>query len=67
MILRCSEDEYPVHTVEITRSFALMKTEVTQELYEAVIGKIIPVPFLMVVIFPLKMSAGLMLYDLPMS
>ena len=34
----CEDDESPVHTVEITRSFALMKTEVTQELYEAVMG-----------------------------
>ncbi len=34
----CNDHEYPAHTVEITRSFALMKTEVTQELYEAVIG-----------------------------
>ena len=30
----CTDGEYPVHTVEITRPFMLMKTEVTQELYE---------------------------------
>ena len=35
----CFDDEYPVHTVEITRSFALMTTEVTQEVYEAVMGE----------------------------
>lgn len=35
----CENDEYPIHDVEITRSFALMKTEVTQELYEAVMGE----------------------------
>ena len=36
----CWKDDYhvetPIHTVEITRAFALMKTEVTQELYETV-------------------------------
>ena len=35
----CFENEYPVHDVEITRPFALMTTEVTQELYEEVIGE----------------------------
>ena len=35
----CDEWESPIHTVEITRPFALMKTEVTQELYEAVMGE----------------------------
>ena len=35
---QCYEPEYPVHTVEITRAFMMMKTEVTQGLYEAVMG-----------------------------
>jgi len=35
----CEDDEYPVHEVEITRPFALMTTEVTQGLYEAVMGE----------------------------
>ena len=35
----CSSDEYPVHTVEITREFYLMESEVTQGLYESVMGE----------------------------
>ena len=35
----CEDAEYPVHEVEITRPFALMTTEVTQGLYEAVMGE----------------------------
>ncbi len=34
----CEDDESPVHNVGITRSFMMMKTEVTQELYEAVMS-----------------------------
>ena len=35
----CESNEFPVHTVEITKSFMIMKTEVTQGLYEAVMGE----------------------------
>ena len=35
----CLESEYPLHTVEITRVFNFMRTEVTQELYEFVMGE----------------------------
>lgn len=35
----CMENEYPAHTVEITRDFYMMQTEVTQSLYETVMGE----------------------------
>ena len=35
----CAENEYPSHPVEITSDFYLMQTEVTQELYEIVMGE----------------------------
>ena len=35
----CADNESPSHTVQITRDFYLMKTEVTQDLYETVMGE----------------------------
>ena len=35
----CAENEYPVHPVEITRDFYIMQMEVTQSLYETVMGE----------------------------
>jgi formylglycine-generating enzyme len=34
----CETDEFPVHTVVISNDFHMMKTEVTQELYEQIMG-----------------------------
>ena len=35
----CADNEYPAHTVEITRDFYMMQMEVTQSLYESVMGE----------------------------
>lgn len=35
----CAENEMPQHTVEITRDYYMMQTEVTQGLYQAVMGE----------------------------
>ena len=35
----CADNESPTHTVEITRNYWMLTTEVTQELYEWVTGE----------------------------